>query len=101
MPRPVVPIRALAGGGFAELVQLAMQRQDQGGVLGDAQILGVDHEPCCLRVRYVSTRPTDRSDHALPMDARFPLRTTLDGNRDQLEDLIWIAPSVCPALCPP
>ena len=39
MPRRVVPIAVAALDGFAQRVELAMQRQDQGDVLGDAQIV--------------------------------------------------------------
>ena len=38
MPRLVVPMRVSALRGFADRVELAVQRQDQRGVLGDAQI---------------------------------------------------------------
>ena len=39
MPRLVVPILPVAGGGLAQRVELAVQRQDQRRVLGDAQIV--------------------------------------------------------------
>ena len=35
---------ARAGGGFAQLVEFAVQRQDQRRVLGNAQVLGGDHD---------------------------------------------------------
>ncbi len=37
MPRLVVPIFSVAFEVLAEMVELAVQRQDQGGVVGDAQ----------------------------------------------------------------
>ena len=37
MPRPVVPIAGQRVGGFADGIELLMQRQDQRGVLGDTQ----------------------------------------------------------------
>jgi hypothetical protein len=42
MPRRVVPIAVAEIGGLAQRVELAVQRQDQGDVLGDAEVFRAD-----------------------------------------------------------
>ena len=48
MPRRVVPTRVSVFDGFANRVELLMQRQDQRGVLGDTQALRRDVDPLPL-----------------------------------------------------
>ena len=62
MPRPVVPILPSPLARFAQRVELAMQRQDQRGVFGDAQIVGRDRDALRRQTRSISSskRHADR-----------------------------------------
>ena len=77
---------ALAGRALAHLVELAVQRQDQRGVLGDAQVVGADLSTpcaCAARLDLVAQRP-GIDHHAVADDDSLPGRTTPEGSSDSL-----------------
>ena len=90
-----------AGGFLADDVELAVQRQDERGVLGDAQVLAADRDALARR----AFRSPEHSAHGstttpLPMTPSLPGRTTPDGSSDSLKVLSPMT-SVWPALWPP
>ena len=61
MPRRVVPRRVPEFDEFAERVEVAVQRQDEGRVLGDPQVLGRDRDP-------LPRQPLDLVDERVRID---------------------------------
>ena len=89
MPRPVVPILPSPAAALAQLVELAVQRQDQRGVLGDAQVAGVDLDALRFAARPISSPSAQGSTTTpLPMTDSLPGRTTPEGSRDELVGLV-------------
>jgi hypothetical protein len=78
----------LAGGRFAELIELAVQRQDQGGVLGNAQILGVDHHALLLEAYDLVAQGPRIDHHAVADDAQLAAAHDAGRQQRQLEGLI-------------
>ena len=85
MPRPVVPILLLAGRRLAQLVELAVQRQDQRGVLGDLQVCGRRSSMPALLQRVDLVDEVPGIDHdAVADDDSLPGRTTPEGSSASL-----------------
>ena len=85
MPRPVVPILLLAGRSLAQLVEFAMQRQDQRGVLGDLEILAASMAmPRFLKPSISTTRVPGIEHHAVADHAELAWRTTPEGSSASL-----------------
>ena len=84
MPRRVVPTRVSVLEDLANGVELLVQRQDQRCIVGDAQVLRRDVDPCPLS-RSISSRSARGSiTTPLPITDNFPGRTTPDGSSDSL-----------------
>ena len=73
----------LGGSRLAQLVELAMQRQDQRGVLGDLRLCGSISMPC-PRPSISLTRCQGSSTTPLPMTLSLPGRTTPEGRSASL-----------------
>jgi hypothetical protein len=69
---------------FAGLVQVAVDRQNEGRVLGDLQRLGVSLTPSPSNSRSSSISAQGSRTTPLPMIDSLPLRTTPDGKARHL-----------------
>ena len=67
-----------------ECVELAMQRQDQGRILGDAQIIAADLDPLRLDRGDLGGQGPGVDDDAVADDRKLALRTTPEGRSESL-----------------
>ena len=65
MPRRVVPIARCRVGGFAQRVELAVQRQDQGDVLGDPQVFRADGDALAFQFSHLVEEGLRIEHHAI------------------------------------
>ena len=79
---------ALAGRGLAQHVELAVQRQDERGVLGDAQVgRGHGHAPACQPLDLLAERP-GIDDHAVAEHRELARAHHAGGQQRQLVGLV-------------
>ena len=74
-----------AGGGLAHGVEFAVQRQDEGGVLGDAQVVAAEIvSPCPVSFSISSTSAHGSMTTPLPITESLPGLTIPEGKSDSL-----------------
>ena len=85
-PRGADPL--LAGGRLAQLIELAMQRQDQRGVLGDLEVAGIDGDAALRQGVDLGHQMPRIEHHAVTDDAELAGTHDARGQQRQLVGLL-------------